>query len=611
MAKRWLWAILAVAMLLLTQAAWAQTGFYDVEDLQPGMKGVGKTCFQGSKPEEFQVEILGVLRGVSPGTDAILARLSGSQLDRTGVFEGMSGSPVFIDGKLLGAIAFSFSFSKETIAGIIPIKQMVGAFTEAGDPSWGPAAILKKSTLWEHHLQTPGDTDNFRVLAKIPYHEQSQLSSAFMGSHSLVPIATPVSLAGFSPRTLQVFTPEFQAMGLSILQGIGKAGLKANTATSTDTLEPGSNLIVSLVRGDLDVSAGGTVTYIDGDRLYAFGHSLLNLGFTELPMHNGRTITVFPSLQSSFKILEIGDPIGAVRQDRGTGIFGIIGQRPTMVPLRTRLTTSRGAKKNLNYEIVRDRYLTGVLINLTVYNTIVASERVAGVQTLKVKGRISIKGENPVEIENRFSSDSDALARASLSIAAPVEFLMTAGYQHLEIENIDLDISVQENDRSALLDSIRSDRTELRAGETINIDISYKKTNGEVLKDSYPVKIPEGISPGPLTMLVADGTRIMAIETQEHGDELIPRDLSQLIKFINNIRRNDRLYVRFYRQEPGAVVRGEGMPGLPPSILSILKSVRNTGGMIPINTSPFREYQLPETDYIVSGSKALTLLIKS
>ena len=182
-------------------------------------------------------------------------------------------------------------------------------------------------------------------------------------------------------------------------------------------IEPGSNIVVPLVRGDMDVAAGGTVTYIEGNKVYAFGHPLFNLGFAELPMHKGRAITVFPSLQSSFKVLETTEPVGTIRQDRGSGIFGILGEKAKMIPINVRLATSRGVKKTLKYEIARDRFLTPFLVNFTVFNSIISSERGLGVSTVELKGKINIKGEQPVEIENRFSSESNSPVIASLSIA--------------------------------------------------------------------------------------------------------------------------------------------------------------------------------------------------
>ncbi len=594
----------------------ARIDFFPLDQVRPGMKGIGRTCYLGSKPEEFQVEVLGVMRGIGPGANAVLARFSGGPLEQTGVFEGMSGSPVYIDGKLLGAVAFSFPFAKVAVGGITPIAQMVDAFKTNVAMDSGPRGILKKSMLWDYRLPSPPMQAKDSSFFISPAEVRLQPALAPYAGHALVPIATPLSLSGFSPVALERFAPELRSMGLTVLPGSGAGALQAAaptrpaSTTETTPTEPGSNIVVPLVRGDLDASAGGTVTYIDGDRLYAFGHLLFNLGNTELAMHKGRVITVFPSLQSSFKILETGEPIGTIRQDRSSGIYGILGQQAQMIPIAVNMTTSRGVRKDYKYEVSRDRFLTPFLVNFTVFNSIVSVERSLGISTLRVKGKIRIKGEPSVEIDSRFSADNNAPAFASLSVAIPVNFLLAAGYNNLELENIDLDIVGQEDDRAAVLDSLRLDRQEVRPGDAVDLDVFCERTNGEVVRESYPVKIPSDITPGPITMLVADGTSLMSMDAREQGDELVPRDLTQLIKFINNIRKNDRVYVRLYRREAGAVIRGEGMPGLPPSVLTILRSDRNEGAVGSIQTSTYMEYELPPSEYVVTGIKAVNLNIK-
>ncbi|MBN1568377.1 MAG: hypothetical protein JXA73_11065 [Acidobacteria bacterium] len=613
MKRKYLPALAAPAfMLAMISLAWANTEFFRIEDLQPGMKGIGKTCYQGSTPEEFQVEILGVLRGVNPGASAILAKFSGGQVEKTGIFEGMSGSPVYINGKLLGAVAYSFSFSKEAIGGITPIAEMVEAFKETLAPSSG-IRIAGRHLLKQGRL-LPANRNLMAGLTLNPDQAQQQPLPATLGGHSLVPIATPLSMGGFHGETLKIFAPQFRSLGMSISQGTGGASPETSAslshASSSRPMEPGSNIVIPLVRGDLEVSASGTVTHVDGDRLYAFGHSMLQLGFTELPIHKGRAIMVVPSLESSFKILEIGEQVGTLRQDRGTGIFGILGEKPRTIPLRIRLTTSRGTKRNYSFEIARDSLLTPLLVNAVVYNTIVTSERAQGFAALTVIGKVTVKNEQPVEVDNRFSSDSGAPSSAALSIAVPVNYLMAAGYGNLDIQSIDLEISAQEDDRAALLDSIRFERSEVRAGELLNLEISYMKANGELIQDIYPIKVPANASPGSLTLLVADGSTLMALDEKEEGEILIPRDLTQLIRFINNLRKNDHLYARFFRQEPGAVVKGEGLPGLPPSMLSILRSERKVGALTSIHMSTLMEYEMPRTEYMVSGAKALKLIVK-
>jgi hypothetical protein len=609
--------LLVFALLAFVFHSFAEVGtkqeFFKVEDLRPGMKGIGKTCYQGTKPEEFQVEILGILHGVNPGANAVLAKFSGGLLDKVGIFEGMSGSPVFIDGKLLGAVAFSYSFAKEAIGGITPITQMVDGFEE---PEAFPSGIIyKKSRLWSYRLPLPSHGIKSSEMPVFLNSIRQQQVWTAAGGHNLIPIGTPLSLGGFHNQTLKLFASQFRELGMSIQQGTGgtdpgTAVEEKSKSSSIPSFEPGSNIVVSLVQGDLDVSAGGTVTYVDGDRLYAFGHNLLELGYTELPMHAASAITVFPSLESSFKILEAGPLVGTIRQDRGMGIYGIIGERPHMVPMRIQLTTSRGVKKIFNYELVHDALLTPLLVNLAIYNTIIASERAQGTVTLDIKGKIDIKDEDAVKVNNRFCSDEDAAKTASLSIAVPVNYLMAAGYKNLNLEKIDLEISAFEKDQAAALESIRLNRTEVKAGETVDLEVSYRRINGELLQDTYPVKIPENASPGLLNLLVADGSAIMSLDEQDEGESLIPRDLSQLIKFVNNMRKNDHLYLRFFRREPGVVVNGEGMPGLPPSILSIVKSERKVGAVSMVHTSSLMEYELPAVDYMIAGSKMLNLTVK-
>ena len=612
----WL-VIVALLLMVFSFAATADAAadkveFMSLDEVRPGMKGLGKTCYEGMQPEEFQAEILGVLHGVTPGTSVVLARFSGDLIDKVGIFEGMSGSPVYIDGKLLGAVAYSFAFAKEPIGGITPISQMVEAFEETAVPS--SDILLKKGRLWNVRLPLPAGTNASSQLSAIPNPANQPSLSATFGNHSLVPIATPLSMGGFSPKVLEVFEPHFRAMGMSVLQGVGgmnpAAASMGVTQLAEPPIEPGSNIVIPLVRGDLEVSAGGTVTHLDGNRLYAFGHSMFNLGFTQLPLHKARAIVVIPSLESSFKILEMGEMAGAIRQDRGNGIFGIVGDGPRMVPLKVQLTTSRGSKRDLNFEVARDALLTPLMVNLVVYNAIASSERAQGMVTIRIKGKINVKNQNPVEVSGRFSSDVDAPSAAALSVAVPVNYLMAPGYKNLDLQDVKLEISAEEDDQLAVLNSIRADRTEARAGELLEVEVSYRKVNGELMRDTYPVRVPTNASPGDLMLLVADGSSLMSLDEREEMDNLIPRDLTHLIRLINNLRKNDHLYIRFLRQEPGAVVKGEGLPGLPPSILSILRSDREVGAINSIQTSTLMEYELPESEQMVMGARVLKLTIK-
>ncbi|MGB7722913.1 MAG: SpoIVB peptidase S55 domain-containing protein, partial [Bryobacteraceae bacterium] len=257
------------ALFALATALAAQTGFFPLQDVKPGMRGTGRTVFSGSQVDEFQVEILGVLDNVGPKESLILARLSGGPLEHAGVMAGMSGSPVYIDGRLVGAVAMAFPFAKDPIAGIRPIQDMMRPATALPSGS-GPA---------QRAAIALADRDLTRVLSK----PEPGVPSAPAGEARMVDIATPISFGGFSRATLEAFAPQLRALGLEPRQGITAGGKIDPGMGNPADLKPGSMISVELMAGDLSVGADGTVTHIDGNRVWAFGHRFLAVGSTALP----------------------------------------------------------------------------------------------------------------------------------------------------------------------------------------------------------------------------------------------------------------------------------------------------------------------------------------
>ena len=396
-------AILVAVIATLTffesaqaQMPGAETGTRDprlfaLEDLRPGMKGVARTVFSGSEPQEFGVEILGVLPGFpAPRQSAIIARLSGANVEKTGVFAGMSGSPVYIEGRLVGAIAFSFPFSKEPIAGITPIKQMIDLFERAA-----PGNELQKpkepraisfaqlaANEWKPTLPKPAVT----AAPMIASVSAGSPLVPLMGQQ-MTPIATPVVFAGISQDSLSMFAPQLMANGLLPVSGAGGSAAITPLAKATEqTLLPGTSVSVQLVRGDYSIAASGTVTFRDGDRIYAFGHPFLSLGASDMPMSESAVVTVIPNVNNSFKLSVPGQMVGSISQDRGSGVFGQLGRAPKMIPVRINLHTSRDRSETYSYEIANDSFLTPLLLNITVFNTITSSERALGDSTISIKG---------------------------------------------------------------------------------------------------------------------------------------------------------------------------------------------------------------------------------
>ena len=577
--------------------------FYPVESVKPGQRGYGKTVFEGTRAEEFEVEILGVLKNVGPKQDLILARLSGDRIDRTGIFAGMSGSPVYIDDRLIGAVAYSFPFAREPIAGITPIHETVEIFKEK--PGVRP---MRAGRVNPYELYQMADSPLSRSFFAWP---QAPLGLSLLPGQQtrtkLQPIATPLNLSGFSSQTITTFSPQLRSLGLVPVQGMGAAKVEDYEETP---LEAGSTISVQLVRGDLDLSAAGTATYIQGRKIYAFGHPFLSIGYTDLPLSKAAVLTVIPSFRTSEKISTTTEFVGSIKQDRATGIMGLTGEKPTLIPVSLQLRTSRGELRDLRYEIVTDRFLTPFLMALTVHNSIVSSERTVGGQTLRVKTTISVKGQPEVNFENSVSELANTTVLAALAASAPVNFLFSSGFEELAMEEIRIEISAVEQTRVAVLEKIWQDKLEVKAGEEINLTVFLRKFNGELQVDTYPVKIPEEIQPGPVKLMVSDGLSLGQSDAESGLGGFVPQNLRQLVKAINNLKKNDRLYVRLYRNQLGAIVAGEGLPNLPPSMLALYNSRKTSGDVKPIDRVVYVEHELDATDFVLTGQQEIIINIK-
>ncbi|HJQ31134.1 MAG TPA: hypothetical protein VJ866_03090 [Pyrinomonadaceae bacterium] len=614
-------AVVLFALLLAAQvvavaqnAAGSKVEYYPLEEVRTGQKGVARTVFAGAEPQEFGLEVLGVLPGFpAPRKSVIIARLSGAQVERTSVFAGMSGSPVYIDGKLVGAIAYAFPFAKEPIAGITPIKQMVDMFEQGRQSSEGrdqlgflrePRAVSYSQlngTDWKSKL--PG-ADSNGITFVAPVATGSPLA-ALLGQQ-FAPIATPLVFNGFSPQAVAQFTPQLQSQGLLPVSGVGGAAPVTPLGKITEqTLAPGTSISVELVRGDYSVAASGTVTHRDGERVYAFGHPFLSLGSSDMPMSESTVVTVIPNTLNSFKLTVPGQMVGTISQDRSTGIYGQLGHAPKMIPVQINLHTSRDHVETYKYEVANDEFLTPLLLNMTIYSTLTSSERSLGDSTVSVRGKIEVKGQEPITLERRFSQQGAGIAAAG-SVAAPVQALLSSGFEGVELGPITLDIAATDTRRMASLDRISLDRSEVRRGETVEVQAYVRTESGKQFVQRIPVEIPADVPPGQLVLFVGDGGTLQQASASQ---SFVPQDLGQLVGAINKMKKNDRLYVKLFRITTGAVIGTDEMPNLPPSFVATLNSDRASGGYTPTVLSPLSEKELPPADYVVNGQQLIGITV--
>jgi hypothetical protein len=590
----------------------ASSGRMPVDEIRPGMVGVGRTVFEGDRIEEFKVHFVGVLRNVlGPSRNLILAKLEGGPLASTGVMAGMSGSPVYVDGRIVGAVSYSLgAFSKEPIAGITPIDEMIEA----------AARTERRPPLLRAQLELPvtqaslAEALRRSFVGNRPFAESSAdvqvLSSgaATVDAHvgpMLRPISTPLVLGGFGGEVADLLAGAFREAGFTPMTGMGGT---AATPRSTRQLTPGDAVGVSLIDGDLSLGGTGTVTHIEDGRVYAFGHPFYNLGPTEFPMTRAYVHTLLPSLMSSSKLATMGEVIGTFQQDRAVTIAGELGATPSLIPITVALDTARGQKRTFKYEVVRDQLFTPVLAYVSVLNTLKSYEREFGAATFTVKGRTLIRKHGEVNLEDLFTGESPSVGAATY-VAAPLTFLLKNDYEPVEIEGIDISITATEEPRTATIERIWLDTTKVRPGRTVPLKILMRSYRGDEVTRTVSVDVPVTAS-GPLTVMVADGTRLAQWEQREARQSTQTQGVAQLVRALNKARKNNRLYVRLLAQDSGAVVSGEFLPSLPQSVLDVIESDRTGGQFVPLRSSTLGEWDIP-TPYAVSGARFLTLDVEN
>src|SRR6266446_5953499 len=585
----------------------------NVDEIRPGMVAVGRTVFDGTRVEEFKVNILGVLENVI-GThrNLILARLEGGPLANTGVIAGMSGSPVYIDGRLIGAVSYALgAFSKEPIAGITPIAEMTDSTTLAGAVRPPGAKIQLDLPLTRENLTTAlRKALNWnRPFADSPRDAQFQGVSPVGGLAGgeigalLRPIATPLVMSGFEPQVGELFGSAFSSQGF-VPTG-GGVGLRPGEMPFEGPLKPGDAIGVMLVNGDLQMGGTGTVTHIEDDRVYAFGHPMYNLGPTEFPMTRAYVYTVLPSLFSSMKLSSTGEIIGTFLQDRATAIAGRLGPGPRMIPVTISLESGRAPNQTFHFGVVNDQLFGPLMTYASILNTLGSYERQYGSATFGVRGSATVRSHDAIAFNNLFSGDQASMGAAAY-VVAPITYLMGNDYEKVDLESVTVTFSSTEEPRTATLERVWLDDPRPRAGRTVPLKILFRTYRGEEVVRTLPIDIPANAS-GTLSLLVSDGARLSQTEQREARLPQ-PRSVDQMIKALNKARRNNTLYIKLLGSDAGAVVNGELLSSLPPSVLGVLEGDRNGGSFNPLHSATIAEWELP-TEHAVAGSRTLSITV--
>jgi hypothetical protein len=419
------------------------------------------------------------------------------------------------------------------------------------------------------------------------------------------PIATPLVMSGFEPEMADLLGGAFREQGF-VPAGGSAAGFHFGEKPFEGPLKPGDAIGVMLVGGDLMFGGTGTVTHIDGDRVYAFGHPMYNLGPTEFPMTRAYVYTVLPSLFSSIKLSSTSEVIGTFLQDRATTIAGRLGPGPRTIPVKISLSSSRAATRTFNYSVVNDPLFGPLMTYASLLNTLMSYERSMEAATFSVRGTAAVRQHEAVAFNNIFSGDQSSIAAAAY-VVVPILALMNSDHEKVDLDGVELAITTTEQPKTAVLERVWVDNPRPRAGRTVPLKMLLRTYRGEPQLRTVPIDIPPNAS-GALSIVVSDGARLALAEQRDMRTPQGSRAVDQLIKALNKGRRNDTLYVRLVNSDAGAVVSGETLSALPPSVLSVLEGERSGGNFNPLHNATLGEWELA-TDHAVSGSKTLTLTV--
>ena len=580
-------------VICLGLSCWlAATEIMKLSEIKTGMEGEGKTIFKGSNIESFKFKVLGVLDKFVSDKSLIIAELFAPELNEGGVIAGMSGSPVYIDGKLIGSVSYGLSnFSKKPIAGITPIEDILKISANSG-----PAANVEISD-----IKIDFSKENIRRVAEAI---QNQLVSRmnFSPARNLTPIKLFSSSSGFSPQAVRFMQEIFVPLQtLAIGADLDKKKLNPDMFT----VRPADAVSIPLIRGDASYAATGTVTHVDGKKVYVFGHPFFNLGTVEFPLHRAEIISVVPSLESSFKLSVTRNMVGAVQQDRFSGVMAELGKAPYMIPLKIFL---KNRNRNFNLELVNHPLLTPILTYVSLLNALQAEYQEFGSQSITVSGKIFIENEENVILNDLFSGTA-AFDEFSTLVMAINYYLLNNREKSIKIQKMDFEISGRETVKKAQLENVLIDKNSYLPEELMNIRMILKNEKGDNFDEQLTIKAPN-LKPGSVFyLLIADAGEVTDFDAKAIKTAYFPSKLSALIRAINNLRKNNRIYLKLFVPAQGVFIKGFEYPYLPSSLSNVL--LYNSLGKDQANMvlSTIAEYQY-EVPAVVSGRKIYKLIIK-
>jgi hypothetical protein len=559
-------------------------GYFPLEQVHRGLHGVAYTVFEGTQPEAMQVEILGVLRNaLGPHRDMILARLQGSKPEYTGVVAGMSGSPVYIDGKLLGALSYRIGqFSKEPIAGITPIAQMLDVRDIVGGPS-------------EPMLEIASVRKNGTEDANADIH----------------PIETPLSLSGFSPEALQPFRDRLAAVGLTAIDGVGGG---APDTKQPEPLVPGSAVSALMVTGDLEMAATCTVTYIDPKQLLACGHPISQTGGISMPMTKAEVVATLASPLNAFKIINTTELAGAFNQDRASAIRGTLGEKAQLIPVTLSVAGPRGTGKDartLHFGVIDDPQMTPLLVLLSTYQALLENNQYGVEMSYRIHGTIRTSTCQEVTLDS-LAAPSELMPSAIgavISLGDRFSRVYANRARTLKIESVNLHIDAIAGNNSLEIESAASMRPTAHAGDTVMIDTVLRPYQQAPRHVQVPVTLPTALPSGPVRVVLSGAAELDRMLQAPSPFLQTGLDENATIAQLNAAHTNDAVYATILTPGAQAILEGRTLSTLPISMVNAMEPMRNSRKMTLNGESAILASTLP-LNGMVTGQQVVTIEVE-
>jgi hypothetical protein len=596
----------------LTRPMAGKVEIMPLKDLKPGMKGTAWTVFQGTEPEAVPIEIIGLMKNAwGPKQDIILAKMGGKAI-RTNVAGGMSGSPVYINGKLVGAVALRLSvFSPDAICGITPIELML-EINDLDKSRPEDARTPDKLVARNKEVAVPGELLSQLVAAGASGNLPQQMPM-------MVPIDAPLVLSGFTSSTLEAFGPSLQQLGIHAVQGGAGSSIHSNKPAPgwEHSLNPGDTVAGVLVNGDLSVTGLGTVTYNDGKRVLAFGHPFFNLGPVDMPMSKGEVLMVLASAFQPNKMANATEIVGSLHQDRHSGIMGVLGSETPMIPVNVKVRSLNDkeavvGQKELHFNVFVHQKWTPYLMMLTLYNSLSELNEFADEATYRLTGKVQLAGGSSLSL-------STMQASGELAMPAP---MMLAGWwgdkfnrlylnnvKTPDLKSVNITVDLLPERRVAAIENAWVANTDVRPGDEVPVKVFLRPYRGERIERDFKVKIPAGLAPGEHRIVLSDGDSLNRMQNIAGAMNRFI-ELPQTVSLLNQERTNNKLYVSLVESSPTAYYDDKTMPSLPSSVLNVMQAGRASNRSLFTSPETASEQMALPFDYVVTGSYSLRIHVK-